>query len=573
MPRLARYFTAVVVVLFAAGTTTQAQNAADLLGGIAGAVIGGAIQQQLRHHAIGPPSGKFFDQKRSRAQMAKIQSDLNALGFDAGRPDGVAGEHTRQAIRHFQDSLGDPPGGVLSDEEFAVLQRRAAMAGGPTKQQTISPPVSVQPSFDCSKATVPAEQTVCTSPTLAENDRQLANAYSVAIAHANARQVKQIKTSQHQWLSVRDSCGTNVSCLTAVYQRRLAALGGSSNSAAGAGRTASVNQDQNIAASPQVFAFEGRPLTDDKHPMKRFDGMLLVGPNGRQMPSWRLLMRWAALGRDPTLIKQWGFVKSLTPLLSRDENERFFSPTFIDTKHRSIWTGTDEFERARTEAAFMKEIAPKLIASAPKLPMKVAVVMNYKLETYDDSEGGFPLSNAEFSNLAEAPLPGFRLPAYWHMDQAHAEATLQVLRQRSSQRHPNQSASPARRVEIVAIVSITNFSFDTRGAITHVATRAKSLTLYSDSALTQALASLPVDQAPTAVLDGGDFSGTAVHQPYFSRELLALRLLRELSSALAAPVWQQLFSARLKHERALYASGHSWSDQDTWVPILSLPLR
>lgn len=47
----------------------------------------------------------------SRSQVRELQEGLNAGGFDAGTPDGVAGPATRAALRRFQQRLGLPADG------------------------------------------------------------------------------------------------------------------------------------------------------------------------------------------------------------------------------------------------------------------------------------------------------------------------------------------------------------------------------------------------------------------------------------------------------------------------------
>ena len=56
-----------------------------------------------------------------------MQSRLNTLGFNAGAPDGAAGDQTHQAVRQFQKSIGAPVTGFLNAAQLAVL-----MGNGPT---------------------------------------------------------------------------------------------------------------------------------------------------------------------------------------------------------------------------------------------------------------------------------------------------------------------------------------------------------------------------------------------------------------------------------------------------------
>ena len=54
-----------------------------------------------------------------------IQRSLNEKGFPAGTPDGIFGPNTEAAIRAFQESIGQPPTGTLSDAQIDVLLDRA----------------------------------------------------------------------------------------------------------------------------------------------------------------------------------------------------------------------------------------------------------------------------------------------------------------------------------------------------------------------------------------------------------------------------------------------------------------
>lgn len=65
-----------------------------------------------------------------RADRMEIQRRLNALGFDAGPPDGIFGPRTRRAIAEFQRSIGRAPDGRISPAEIAILYERSEGAGG-----------------------------------------------------------------------------------------------------------------------------------------------------------------------------------------------------------------------------------------------------------------------------------------------------------------------------------------------------------------------------------------------------------------------------------------------------------
>ncbi len=66
--------------------------------------------------------------------VGEIQHRLNALGFDAGREDGIFGPHTSRALQEFQRNAGLAPDGIGGPEVIAVLLRLGAMAAGSVAQ-------------------------------------------------------------------------------------------------------------------------------------------------------------------------------------------------------------------------------------------------------------------------------------------------------------------------------------------------------------------------------------------------------------------------------------------------------
>lgn len=75
---------------------------------------------------VGPwPEG---DVPLTRSQTRELQAGLNALGFDSGRPDGLAGPNTRRALRAFQRAHGHEPDGYVGTNAFEAV--RAAIAAG-----------------------------------------------------------------------------------------------------------------------------------------------------------------------------------------------------------------------------------------------------------------------------------------------------------------------------------------------------------------------------------------------------------------------------------------------------------
>ena len=58
----------------------------------------------------------------SRAQTIKIQARLNSIGYDVGKPDGIAGSRTRKAIKMYQKKIGLPADGHPDIELFNLLK-------------------------------------------------------------------------------------------------------------------------------------------------------------------------------------------------------------------------------------------------------------------------------------------------------------------------------------------------------------------------------------------------------------------------------------------------------------------
>lgn len=59
-----------------------------------------------------------------------LQGRLNALGFDAGREDGILGPETETALRQFQREYGLEPDGVCGPATITALLRVGSLAGG-----------------------------------------------------------------------------------------------------------------------------------------------------------------------------------------------------------------------------------------------------------------------------------------------------------------------------------------------------------------------------------------------------------------------------------------------------------
>jgi N-acetylmuramoyl-L-alanine amidase len=65
--------------------------------------------------------------------VRELQRKLNALGFDAGKQDGVHGTITDRAVREFQRNVGDEPDGIVGLRTIATLERMRPLEGVPSR--------------------------------------------------------------------------------------------------------------------------------------------------------------------------------------------------------------------------------------------------------------------------------------------------------------------------------------------------------------------------------------------------------------------------------------------------------
>jgi N-acetylmuramoyl-L-alanine amidase len=62
-----------------------------------------------------------------------LQRKLNALGFDAGKEDGLFGPRTDRAVREFQRNVGDEADGIVGTETLGTLERMRPPEAGPSR--------------------------------------------------------------------------------------------------------------------------------------------------------------------------------------------------------------------------------------------------------------------------------------------------------------------------------------------------------------------------------------------------------------------------------------------------------
>jgi len=101
--------------------TTGQGSGSDIFGGIVGGIIGGAIiQEALKQKQIKVKPSSLSD-NTGLPQVRVIQIMLNAVGFNPGPIDGFSGPRTTDAIKRFQNLIGDETSGVLNGEQTGRL--------------------------------------------------------------------------------------------------------------------------------------------------------------------------------------------------------------------------------------------------------------------------------------------------------------------------------------------------------------------------------------------------------------------------------------------------------------------
>jgi uncharacterized protein len=108
-----------------------------------------------------------------------------------------------------------------------------------------------RPNFSCSGHLQPAEAVICSDVGLASLDRHS------ALRNLPADRRNQIETTESAWLTERNRCTTNKSCIRDAYQARIRSLGG----------YASQNSPPIVAQNPPV---PPQARAEDTHWLERF---------------------------------------------------------------------------------------------------------------------------------------------------------------------------------------------------------------------------------------------------------------------------------------------------------------
>lgn len=377
-------------------------------------------QQYERQQPVRPTQRRPSTLRAEGPAVAEVQEMLNALGYDAGPADGVAGQRTLSAAAQFRSAYGlDPAGGI---DQALVAALKVAVRQGNVHPGQPAPPEQTfgqgtgQPSFSCGAARKPTERTICASPDLAAMDREVADLYTKARAAANPAQREALRADQTRWIGNRNACRANATCIETRMKERKIALTQRGRGAQPSGPTVA---DSGWTTKRTSFpAQAARPITFDAPGIRAVEPVLvegrlltgfpvmmgdLKGPpvrmRYREVPSTEMAL---ALYLDLAVVKQWPQILD-DPKSAYYLAERFLTGDLADryvagcpagcgtTLPYPGWTGSNEFEREATYLRFRETIVPDLAAKAPAFPIGVTHVIEMELGAYDRARQVFPL--------------------------------------------------------------------------------------------------------------------------------------------------------------------------------------
>lgn len=121
-------------------------------------------------------------------------------------------------------------GTELLIDEFRSMKEGRLLAAAASAPADAAPPSGPGPSFDCAKATKPAEKLVCGNAVLSALDRKLAAAYAKGRSPSSdwtEHDRRASRAAQRAWLAARDRCAAATdpkACVESAYQRRIVEL-------------------------------------------------------------------------------------------------------------------------------------------------------------------------------------------------------------------------------------------------------------------------------------------------------------------------------------------------------------
>lgn len=157
-------------------------------------------------------------QSLTQNDIIQVQGLLADMGYrpEIGSVDGIMGPGTTAAISAFQRETGQMMTGQPSTQLIDQLRQ---LHGQGWDRGNV---VSTGPSFDCGRASIPAEYSICADARLSRLDRDVAQAYATALARSS--QSANVRSSQRRWIGLRNDCGNDKRCLDNAMTGRISIL-------------------------------------------------------------------------------------------------------------------------------------------------------------------------------------------------------------------------------------------------------------------------------------------------------------------------------------------------------------
>lgn len=134
---------------------------------------------------------------------------LQVIGFTAG-----VGIERDQEMGTVSDTFTLKLAAAISAAALAALAVLASQAGQATAQE-----------FDCRKAGMASERTICRSDMLAALDEKMSGLYAeLKRSYDRKSQRDQLKRYQRQFLAARDGCARDTECIKGAYLDQISVL-------------------------------------------------------------------------------------------------------------------------------------------------------------------------------------------------------------------------------------------------------------------------------------------------------------------------------------------------------------
>lgn len=125
----------------------------------------------------------------------------------------------------FGSEVEVPQSPKTSNEESAPEGNRSQASSIAPNSTPEGSAVSSGLSFSCQSARTGSETAVCSSPSLALLDRQMAAFYNRSIAAADESQAQVLRETRSRFLGYRERCGSDVACIDRTYRGRITEIG------------------------------------------------------------------------------------------------------------------------------------------------------------------------------------------------------------------------------------------------------------------------------------------------------------------------------------------------------------